>query len=46
MDVFYEDTYQVNTGDVDLFGHCRPYFGSYRRQLSKAGLPWGSRGMK
>ena len=24
MDVFYEDTYQVNTGDVDLFGHCRP----------------------
>ena len=24
MDVFYEDTYRVDSRNVDLFGHCRP----------------------
>ena len=24
MDVFYEDTYRVDSRDLDLFGQCRP----------------------
>ena len=39
MDVFYEDTYQVNTGDVDLFGHCRP--SAVLRFLQEAAIQGG-----
>lgn len=39
MGVFYEDTYQVNTGDVDLFGHCRP--SAVLRFLQEAAIQGG-----
>lgn len=40
MDIFYEATYRVETGDVDLFGHCRP--SAVLRFLQEAAIQGGS----